>query len=72
MEKRADRYAIEMTDDTDAAIETFQELTRAGLSQVHPPFLVKIFRYGHPTMLERIHMIEEYEIEQKQKELQQK
>jgi Zn-dependent protease with chaperone function len=62
-EARADRYAIEMTDNSEAAIKTFQELTRAGLSQVNPPLLVKIFRYGHPTMLERISMLEEYEIE---------
>ena len=62
-EERADRFAIEMTDNPDAAIEAFQELTRAGLSQVNPPLLVKIFRYGHPTMLERISMIEEYELE---------
>lgn len=66
-ESRADTYAIEMTDNTDAGIETFQELTRAGLSQVNPPLLVKIFRYGHPTMLERITMIEEYEIKKGQK-----
>lgn len=62
-EMRADRYAIEMTGNTEAGIGTFQELSRAGLSQVNPPLLVKIFRYGHPTMLERISMIEEYEIE---------
>lgn len=61
-ETRADRYAIEMTSDTEAAIGTFQELTKAGLSQVKPPLLVKIFRYGHPTMLERISMLEEYEM----------
>ncbi|MDZ5470237.1 M48 family metallopeptidase [Bacillus sp. 31A1R] len=66
-ETRADRYAIKMTDDTEAAIGTFQELSRAGLSQVNPPLLVKIFRYGHPTMLERISMIEEYELEQRNK-----
>lgn len=61
-ESRADHYAITLTKDTDAAISTFQELTRAGKSQVNPPLLVKIFRYGHPTMLERISMLEEYEI----------
>ncbi len=61
-ESRADKYAIEMTDNTEAGIQTFQELTRAGLSQVNPPFLVKLFRYGHPTMLERISRLEEYEI----------
>jgi len=60
-EERADRYAIEMTRDVDAGIATFHELTRAGLSQVNPPKLVKWFRYGHPTMKERIEMIETYE-----------
>lgn len=62
-EARADKYAIEMTKDSESAITGFQELTRSGLSQVNPPLLVKIFRYGHPTMLERISRIEEYELE---------
>lgn len=60
-EERADRYAIEMTKDVDAGISTFQELSRAGLSQVNPPLLVKWFRYGHPTLMERIEMIQSYE-----------
>ncbi|RHW43152.1 M48 family peptidase [Neobacillus notoginsengisoli] len=62
-EARADQYAINMTKNPQAAIGSFQELTRAGLSQVNPPFLVKQFRYGHPTMLERISMLEEYQIQ---------
>ena len=67
-ETRADRYAIEMTKDSEAGIITFQELTRSGLSQVNPPVLVKIFRYGHPTMLERISTLEEYELDHGRKE----
>ena len=67
-ETRADRYAIEMTKDSEAGITTFQELTRSGLSQVNPPVLVKIFRYGHPTMLERISTLEEYDLEHGRKE----
>ncbi|CAM3653717.1 M48 family metallopeptidase [Mesobacillus zeae] len=66
-ETRADRYAIEMTGNTDDAIGSFQTLTKAGLSQVNPPLLVKIFRYGHPTMLERISRLEDYEVEQRNK-----
>ncbi|MEH7122039.1 M48 family metallopeptidase [Bacillus sp. JJ1503] len=66
-ESRADQYAIELTKDTDEAISTFQELTRAGKSQVNPPLLVKVFRYGHPTMLERISTLEEYEIKMRSK-----
>ncbi|WP_160724636.1 M48 family metallopeptidase [Bacillus sp. USDA818B3_A] len=61
-ETRADKYAIEMTKNPEAAINSFQELTRSGLSEVNPPFLVKIFRYTHPSMLDRISMLEEYEI----------
>jgi STE24 endopeptidase len=60
-EHAADRYAIELTKNTEAAISSFQELTRAGLSQVNPPYLVKIFRYGHPTILERIVFLNTYE-----------
>jgi STE24 endopeptidase len=62
-ETRADRYAIQMTKNPVAAITSFQELTRSGLSQVNPPLLVKIFRYDHPSMLDRISMLEEYEVE---------
>lgn len=61
-ETRADRYAITMTKNPNAAITSFQELTRSGLSQVNPPLLVKIFRYDHPTMLERISRLEEFEV----------
>lgn len=64
-EERADRFAIEMTENPDAAIMAFQELTKAGLSQVNPPTLVKVFRYGHPTMLERISMLEEFEVQKR-------
>jgi STE24 endopeptidase len=67
-ENRADQYAIEMMKNPEAAITSFQELTRSGLSQVNPPMLVKVFRYGHPTMLERISRIEQYELEHRPKE----
>lgn len=60
-ETRADRYAIEMTKDKEAAINAFQELTRAGLSQVNPPLIVKWLRYSHPSMLDRISTIEQYD-----------
>jgi STE24 endopeptidase len=65
-ETRADRYAIEMTEDKQAAITSFQKLSKVGLSQVNPPLLVKIFRYGHPTMMERLNMLEQYEQEKKE------
>ncbi|WP_245676741.1 M48 family metallopeptidase [Bacillus solimangrovi] len=54
MERAADSYAIELTEDKDAAISAFQQLTTSGLSEVQPPTLVYWFRYRHPSMLERI------------------
>ncbi|WP_062352173.1 M48 family metallopeptidase [Bacillus kwashiorkori] len=65
MEMRADQYAIELTDDAEAGISTFQKLTKSSLSQVHPPMLVKWFRYGHPTMYERMLYLNNYPLETK-------
>jgi STE24 endopeptidase len=59
-EHSADRYAIELTHDKEAGISAFQKLTTAGLGEVNPPVLVRIFIYDHPTMMERIHFLEEY------------
>ncbi len=67
-ETRADKYAIQMTKNPVAAISSFQELTRSGLSEVNPPLLVKLFRYTHPSMLDRISMLEEYEIKHRNKQ----
>ncbi|MEI5906477.1 M48 family metallopeptidase [Bacillus spongiae] len=63
-ETRADRYAIELTEDKEAAISSFQELSRVGLSQVNPPYLVKLFRYSHPTMMERLSRLEQFKEEE--------
>ncbi|MCA1011785.1 M48 family metallopeptidase [Halobacillus halophilus] len=60
-EMDADVYAIEMTQNPEAAVGAFQELTVNGLSEVNPPALVKYLRYGHPTMMERIHLLEQYQ-----------
>lgn len=60
-EKSADMYAMEMTEDRVAGVHTFQKLSKASLNEVNPPIVVKIFRYGHPTMFERIQYLEKYE-----------
>lgn len=57
-EHAADEYAIKLTKDPDAAISAFQKLTKAGLSEVNPPAFVKIFRYTHPTIFERMVFLE--------------
>jgi len=58
-EKKADLYAIEMTENNEAAVKTFQNLSKHSLSEVNPPWLVKFFRYGHPTLMERILYIQD-------------
>ncbi|OBW60294.1 peptidase M48 [Solibacillus silvestris] len=62
-EIRADEFAIELVENPEAAVSSFQQLTKAGLSEVNPPALVKWFRYTHPPMLERINKFAE-EIEE--------
>lgn len=59
-EYQADRYAIELTNDADAAVSTFHNLSVEGLADVNPPTIVKIFRYTHPPMVERITHIRDY------------
>lgn len=60
-ERAADQYGIEMTRDTDAAISAFQKLAVSGLVEPSPPALVKFFRYTHPTLVERIQFLQDYE-----------
>jgi STE24 endopeptidase len=67
-EHAADKYAIELTKNPDAAISSFQKLTKAGLSEVNPPLIVKLFRYTHPTILERIVYLEEHQTSLRKKQ----
>ncbi|WP_088042473.1 M48 family metallopeptidase [Bacillus sp. EAC] len=57
-EKKADLFAVKLTNDPESGITAFQKLTKNSLSQVNPPFIVKFFRYDHPTMLERMNYLE--------------
>nr|WGD81339.1 M48 family metallopeptidase [Bacillus subtilis] len=60
-ENKADQYGIELTENREAAVKTFQDLAVTGLSQVDPPVLVKIFRGSHPSIMERIQHAEKEE-----------
>lgn len=59
-EHAADVYAMQLRNDPDAAIRTFQKLAVEGLSEVNPPALVKYALYGHPTLHERILYVNNY------------
>ncbi|MFV9511364.1 M48 family metallopeptidase [Tepidibacillus sp. LV47] len=56
-EQAADEYAIQLTQNPDAAIRSFQKLTIDSLTEPNPPELVKVFLYTHPTMVERLYTI---------------
>lgn len=56
-ERAADAYAIRITQNPEAAISSFQKLTIDSLSEPNPPQLVKVFKYSHPTISERIYTI---------------
>jgi len=56
-EQAADEYGIQMTQNPDAAIRSFQKLTVDSLAEPNPPELVKVFLYTHPTMVERLYTI---------------
>lgn len=62
-ERTADTFALELMKDPDAAISTYQKLARDNRSQINPPFLVKVFKSTHPSILERISKLEQYKIE---------
>ncbi|HEU4965239.1 MAG TPA: M48 family metallopeptidase [Bacilli bacterium] len=58
MESASDAYAVQITKDPEAGISSFQKLARLSLSDPNPPELVRFFRYTHPTISERIEMLE--------------
>lgn len=59
-EHAADQYAMNMIQDKDTAVRTFQRLAVEGLSEVNPPGLVKYMVYTHPTLYERILFVQRF------------
>lgn len=53
-ERTADRHALELMRDPQAAVRLFQKVARRNLSDLNPPPLVKFWLYTHPTIPERI------------------
>jgi STE24 endopeptidase len=54
LERRADRFALDLTRDPDAFRSAFVSLARANLSDLAPPRLAYAFMFSHPTPPERI------------------
>jgi Zn-dependent protease with chaperone function len=54
LERRADRFALELTHDADAFEAAFRRLARANLADLDPPRLVYALMFTHPTPAERM------------------
>jgi Zn-dependent protease with chaperone function len=53
-ERSADRFALELTGDRGAYLETFRRFARVNLSDLDPPPLVYLLLFSHPTPAERM------------------
>ena len=54
LERRADRFALDLTRDVDAFESAFRRLATANLSDLDPPRLVYALLFTHPTPAERL------------------
>ncbi len=57
-EVRADKYALELTQNPRALVQSFQKLARANPGDVAPPPLVEVLSHSHPSIIRRIRAAE--------------
>lgn len=62
MEIQADEYALNMTKDKEAAISSFQKLTKDSKTTGYDPNVIHFFQGSHPRLIERIDYVEHYRI----------
>ena len=53
-ERRADRYALDITGQPDAFISAMKRLSQQNLAEEHPSRLVRWFFHSHPPIRERV------------------
>jgi STE24 endopeptidase len=54
MERAADRWSLELTNDLEAFVRAHVELARKNLSELDPPRLAYLLMFTHPTPPERL------------------
>ncbi|ABO51719.1 Ste24 endopeptidase [Desulforamulus reducens MI-1] len=62
MEKEADQVSIQLTGDVAAAIGLQINLVSKNSSDVSPPAFIEWFSYSHPAVLNRIHLLQQTNI----------
>ena len=63
MERQADRFALEMTQNKEAFISAMDELAYMNLSDPNPSPIIEFLLYDHPPISKRIEFAQEYEFE---------
>ena len=59
LEKKADRFALGLTNNPDAFISLMRKFSKMNLSDENPPKIIKYLLYDHPPISERIKMANE-------------
>lgn len=62
MERSADRYAIEHTEELTPALESYRALAIQSKSDISPPAWIVWLRYTHPPIQERMNRIQDAEL----------
>ncbi|MCY6960361.1 M48 family metallopeptidase [Clostridium brassicae] len=60
MERQADNFALEITQDKEAGISAFDKLARNGFVIPSPDPLYKLWKYDHPPINERVEHFKKY------------
>ena len=60
MEHQADIFGLDNTDSADAAVGAFEALADVNLANPNPSAFIKFWRYGHPTLSERVRFARSY------------
>jgi STE24 endopeptidase len=60
LEHDADRFAINATQDTRAAVAAFEKLAKFNISELDPGPVVEFLFYDHPTLAKRIKSVREH------------
>jgi Zn-dependent protease with chaperone function len=62
LERRADRFAVELTRDGAAYARAMEGLAAQSLADPNPPRLVVVMLYSHPPIVERIRAARDLEL----------
>jgi STE24 endopeptidase len=68
MEAEADWTALELTEDPEAAKGLFEGFTTSALADPSPPTWAYVLLETHPTIVQRVELVEEWEEEQQGQE----